>query len=223
MANRAESIASTACEPRAESRDPGPSTSRQQTATARTLLEPVPLSRVGSTNSALAGQSLRRMATHETGEYAVDDIDQSILGTHHEHHEHDHDHVRHADEREPRSGAEGERVHEQHCHKFPSDESRDPEFDSAKPDTVRKSHDVQDDTECRCTRVEVDVVGDGDGSKTKDTSAVDPKYALQDQTNLLPIKQVIVVFVGLSCALFCALLDQTMLVGVESDESQLTP
>ena len=33
---------------------------------------------------------------------------------------------------------------------------------------------------------------------------------LQDQTNLLPTKQVILVFCGLTCALFCSLLDQTM-------------
>lgn len=33
---------------------------------------------------------------------------------------------------------------------------------------------------------------------------------LQDQTNLLPVRQVIVVFAGLSAALFCSLLDQTM-------------
>lgn len=36
------------------------------------------------------------------------------------------------------------------------------------------------------------------------------KFELQDQTNLLPTKQVIFVFVGLTCALFCSLLDQTM-------------
>ena len=35
---------------------------------------------------------------------------------------------------------------------------------------------------------------------------------LQDQTNLLPIKQVIFVFLGLTCALLCSLLDQTMYV-----------
>jgi hypothetical protein len=35
---------------------------------------------------------------------------------------------------------------------------------------------------------------------------------LQDQTNLLPVKQVILVFVGLTCALFCSLIDQTMYV-----------
>lgn len=35
---------------------------------------------------------------------------------------------------------------------------------------------------------------------------------LQDQTNLLPTKQVVFVFMGLTCALFCSLLDQTMCV-----------
>lgn len=33
---------------------------------------------------------------------------------------------------------------------------------------------------------------------------------LQDQTNLLPFKQIIIVFAGISCALFVGLLDQTM-------------
>ncbi|KAJ5606312.1 hypothetical protein N7510_009093 [Penicillium lagena] len=36
------------------------------------------------------------------------------------------------------------------------------------------------------------------------------KTKLQDQTNLLPMKQLLVVFAGLSCALFCSLLDQTI-------------
>ena len=36
------------------------------------------------------------------------------------------------------------------------------------------------------------------------------KFELQDQTNLLPFKQLVLVFVGLSAALFCSLLDQTM-------------
>jgi hypothetical protein len=36
------------------------------------------------------------------------------------------------------------------------------------------------------------------------------KLELQDQTNLLPVRQVLGVFVGLSVALFCSLLDQTM-------------
>jgi hypothetical protein len=33
---------------------------------------------------------------------------------------------------------------------------------------------------------------------------------IMDQTNLLPVRQIIVVFAGLSAALFCSLLDQTM-------------
>jgi len=33
---------------------------------------------------------------------------------------------------------------------------------------------------------------------------------LQDQTNMLPAKQVILVCIGLSCSLFCSTLDQTM-------------
>ncbi|KAE9369700.1 putative tetracycline efflux protein [Stipitochalara longipes BDJ] len=36
------------------------------------------------------------------------------------------------------------------------------------------------------------------------------KVKLQDQTNLLPLKQLLIVFAGLSCALFCSLLDQTI-------------
>lgn len=36
------------------------------------------------------------------------------------------------------------------------------------------------------------------------------KFELQDQTNLLPVKQIMLIFLGLNCALFCSLLDQTM-------------
>lgn len=50
----------------------------------------------------------------------------------------------------------------------------------------------------------------GEGSPTPDEEAKAKKYALQDQTNLLPAKQVIMIFCGLNCALFCSLLDQTM-------------
>jgi hypothetical protein len=38
------------------------------------------------------------------------------------------------------------------------------------------------------------------------------EIVLQDQTNLLPARQVVFVFVGLTCAIFCSLLDQTMWV-----------
>lgn len=51
--------------------------------------------------------------------------------------------------------------------------------------------------------------GGGKGGKTGKTGKkVAP--TLQDQTNLLPVKQVILVFIGLTCALFCSLIDQTM-------------
>ncbi|KAJ9099214.1 hypothetical protein QFC21_004094 [Naganishia friedmannii] len=43
----------------------------------------------------------------------------------------------------------------------------------------------------------------GKGKKKKEIE-------LQDQTNLLPVKQIIIVFAGLSAALFCSLLDQTI-------------
>jgi hypothetical protein len=36
------------------------------------------------------------------------------------------------------------------------------------------------------------------------------KLELQDQTNLLPHRQVLIVFAGLSMALFCSSLNQTM-------------
>lgn len=40
---------------------------------------------------------------------------------------------------------------------------------------------------------------------------VNDKHQLQDQTNLLPFKQVIVIFMGLSCALFCELVHSNLL------------
>jgi hypothetical protein len=42
------------------------------------------------------------------------------------------------------------------------------------------------------------------------TPPPDASRQLQDQTNLLPVRQVVFVFLGLSCALFVSLLDQTM-------------
>jgi hypothetical protein len=61
--------------------------------------------------------------------------------------------------------------------------------------------------------------GGGNGEKGTDVEAQEEgqpgrrkKLELQDQTNLLPARQVIIVFAGLSMALFCSLLDQTMYV-----------
>lgn len=50
----------------------------------------------------------------------------------------------------------------------------------------------------------------GDSSADSATSPSDASRELQDQTNLLPVRQVVFVFLGLSCALFVSLLDQTM-------------
>ena len=41
-----------------------------------------------------------------------------------------------------------------------------------------------------------------------------PPEGLEDQTNFLPTKQVIMVFMGLSIALACSMLDQTMCVAL---------
>lgn len=50
-----------------------------------------------------------------------------------------------------------------------------------------------------------------DGRGT-DSAAQTETTVLQDQTNLLPGRQIVLVFLGLSCALFVSLLDQTMCV-----------
>jgi hypothetical protein len=51
---------------------------------------------------------------------------------------------------------------------------------------------------------------EGSNTPVKRDRRKDAEAQLQDQTNLLPVKQVIFVFIGLTCALFCSLLDQTM-------------
>jgi hypothetical protein len=51
---------------------------------------------------------------------------------------------------------------------------------------------------------------EGSDTPVKRDKRKDAEAQLQDQTNLLPVKQVIFVFIGLTCALFCSLLDQTM-------------
>ena len=77
--------------------------------------------------------------------------------------------------------------------------------------SVSKSKDdVYDDR-----KEEVGLDGDLDppADESQGDSATSPPYAsrqLQDQTNLLPVRQVVFVFLGLSCALFVSLLDQTM-------------
>jgi Na+/melibiose symporter-like transporter len=99
------------------------------------------------------------MATHETGEYVVEDLDATSLHTHHEGDE-DSDGARGRD-RAPAPG---------------SSEEADPPRDEEEAVPGEKKN----------------------------------KYELQDQTNLLPVRQVIVIFMGLNCALFCSLLEQTI-------------
>ncbi|WVR05959.1 hypothetical protein IAU60_002986 [Kwoniella sp. DSM 27419] len=56
---------------------------------------------------------------------------------------------------------------------------------------------------------EAQLEGDQAGEKPRNRFGK-KEVELQDQTNLLPVRQVITVFAGLTCALFCSLLDQTI-------------
>ncbi|KAL1410653.1 hypothetical protein Q8F55_004672 [Vanrija albida] len=116
-----------------------------------------PLARAPSSHSFHASHSLRRMATHETGEFVDVAKDGARLDPH----------------------DEGSEVGSVASRKV-GDEEKAIEG-AAAPTTT-----------------------------TPDEPPANDKYALQDQTNLLPWKQVAVIFVGLNCALFCSLLDQTI-------------
>ena len=62
-------------------------------------------------------------------------------------------------------------------------------------------------------------VKDDEDEKTSvkvEETVTDPHHGLTDQTNFLPARQVFVVFCGLSVALACAFLDQTMYVTPQS-------
>jgi hypothetical protein len=77
-----------------------------------------------------------------------------------------------------------------------------PEDGGGRLDTHDETHEETSSDRHEESRVEG---GEGAGDKEKKKAPV-----LQDQTNLLPVKQVIFVFLGLNCAVFCSLLDQTM-------------
>ncbi|WVQ70952.1 hypothetical protein IAR50_000477 [Cryptococcus sp. DSM 104548] len=114
-----------------------------------------PLARTVTSSSAHAQCALRRMATHETGDYGEEDERRGEgLDTHAEDHE------------------DG-----------PQENERDSDL-TARGDEEKKI----------------------EGKSWRNKKEVE----LQDQTNLLPTKQVIFVFCGLTCALFCSLLDQTI-------------
>lgn len=131
-----------------------------------------PLVRASTSGSYHAKNALRRMTTHETGEFVEDQdgkAEDDGLHTHNEEHEHGHE--------------EGDQEHLEQSHK-----------------TLRSEKGKEDNRE-QGKDEEAEIEGKKSGKK---------KFELQDQTNLLPTKQVIFVFVGLTCALFCSLLDQTM-------------
>ncbi|WVQ85656.1 hypothetical protein IAT38_007822 [Cryptococcus sp. DSM 104549] len=129
-----------------------------------------PLSRTPTGGSYHAQNALRRMATHETGEF-VDERDGVDRGLHtHDEHEHEH----HDDESHQAVG--------------------------------KKSGGVGDDEKNGGKDEEAEIEGEEKKSRFGKKKVVE----LQDQTNLLPTKQVIFVFCGLTCALFCSLLDQTI-------------
>ncbi|KAK4689712.1 MFS transporter, DHA2 family, glioxin efflux transporter, partial [Tremellales sp. Uapishka_1] len=60
------------------------------------------------------------------------------------------------------------------------------------------------------THAEGEAEEDHDVEKTAGVDKKAKAVQLQDQTNLLPVKQVILIFCGLTCALFCSLIDQTI-------------
>lgn len=66
---------------------------------------------------------------------------------------------------------------------------------------------------------------DSNQSSVIETQQDNSKGDLQDQTNLLPMKQLFIVFAGLSSAMFCAMLNQTMFLNrlsCELDANKLT-
>jgi hypothetical protein len=85
-------------------------------------------------------------------------------------------------------------------------------------DTLDEKYDEQEretagDRGVECPTMERDAQGQQVDEKAADLSGVCMDEAtLQDQTNLLPTKQVLMVFIGLTVAIFCSLLDQTMCV-----------
>ena len=141
----------------------GPSRpSRPPTPSSKTASAAIgaPLQRT-TTSSSLkhAHNSLRRMATHETGEIAGNDRDGVDPLHTHEEHEDEHDHASSQEDH----GTQSE------SHEEAKVEGHDPAIEKKRK-----------------------------------------KVELQDQTNILPTRQIIMVMFGLSCALFCSLLDQTM-------------
>lgn len=120
------------------------------------------------------------MATHETGEFVDQEHDGAAPDALHTHEEHGGEHG-HAD------GYEGDG--KQH-HIASGRRDEEETIQSASPQLLSSP---------------TSTIPNDDASQPKKL-----EFELVDQTNLLPVKQVIVIFCGLNCALFCSLLDQTM-------------
>lgn len=157
------------------------------------------LTRVSSSNS-YAGNSLRRMATHETGEYAVRDTDVVGLDTHDEHdHEHDHEHQR----------GDDDRWYDGYGAKARDEEAALESSGDEHPSAVARAR--ADNDAVQTEEGDGTPPGSSDSDKSDSPTAKGKgKFELTDQTNLLPVKQVMLIFAGLNCALFCSLLDQTI-------------
>ncbi len=95
---------------------------------------------------------------------------------------------------------EGLDTHDEHEHEHEHDMSSSSEHEQRDEEKALESTGSRNDDEVERTK------GGDVGYNEKGKK----KIELQDQTNLLPTKQVIFVFMGLTCALFCSLLDQTM-------------
>ncbi|WRT64234.1 uncharacterized protein IL334_001163 [Kwoniella shivajii] len=136
-----------------------------------------PLTRVSTSGSVHTRNALRRMATHETGDFLPEDNinnDEDGLDTHDEH---EHEHENDGSPSNSRRNSDNSPI---------SNRAQENPGDADQVDEEKKI----------------------EGNKSRNGKK--KEVELQDQTNLLPVKQVIAVFAGLTCALFCSLLDQTI-------------
>ncbi|WWD17805.1 hypothetical protein CI109_102247 [Kwoniella shandongensis] len=171
-------------------RAPPPRTTRRQSSSILPTTQPATsttaeagaafprLTRTGTSGSYHAQNALRRMATHETGEFVDEEHDGAASlddvggdGGLHTHDEHE---------------GEGSDHSSSNHHESPGEESA--EMGGKGNDEEAKI----------------------DGKSKSSRWGKKKEVELQDQTNLLPVRQVVLVFCGLTCALFCSLLDQTI-------------
>lgn len=94
--------------------------------------------------------------------------------------------------------------HTEHEHSVHDDDAYGVDDDRGKLKRHSEEHELDLTSSERHEESRTESHGAGGGGEGK------REIALQDQTNLLPVRQVIFVFLGLTCAIFCSLLDQTM-------------